>query len=35
MNTIVNSRRIYVASSWRNSTQPQIFDTLRAAGHDV
>lgn len=28
-------RRIYVASSWRNAIQPEIVETLRAAGHDV
>jgi hypothetical protein len=27
--------KIYVASSWRNSRQPEIVKTLRAAGHDV
>lgn len=28
-------RRIYVASSWRNSTQPLVVDVLRTAGHEV
>lgn len=28
-------RRIYVASSWRNPTQPDVVATLRAAGHEV
>lgn len=27
--------RIYVASSWRNTQQPAIVETLRAAGHEV
>lgn len=31
----IKPRRVYVASSWRNPTQPQIVDTLRAAGHAV
>ena len=31
----IKPRRIVVASSWRNPTQPQIVDALRAAGHDV
>lgn len=31
----IEPRRIVVASSWRNSVQPQIVDSLRAAGHDV
>lgn len=26
---------IYLASSWRNSDQPEVLDTLRAAGHRV
>jgi len=29
------SRRIYVASSWRNANQPMIVETLRAYGHEV
>ena len=29
------SRRIYVASSWRNPIQPTIVQTLRGAGHEV
>jgi nucleoside 2-deoxyribosyltransferase len=29
------SRRVYVASSWRNSTQPEIVEALRGAGHEV
>lgn len=28
-------RKIYVASSWRNTYQPEIVDLLRAAGHEV
>ena len=28
-------RRIYVASSWRNTIQPSIVEALRAAGHEV
>jgi nucleoside 2-deoxyribosyltransferase len=28
-------RRIYVASSWRNSYQPEVVRALRAAGHQV
>jgi hypothetical protein len=27
--------KIYLASSWRNSYQPQALDDLRAAGHEV
>lgn len=27
--------KIYVASSWRNATQPEVVLALRAAGHDV
>lgn len=27
--------KIYVASSWRNTYQPEVVATLRAAGHDV
>ena len=27
--------KIYVASSWRNTRQPLVVDTLRADGHDV
>lgn len=27
--------RIYVASSWRNTYQPAIVETLRAVGHEV
>ena len=27
--------RIYVASSWRNPTQPVMVTTLRDAGHEV
>ena len=27
--------KIYVASSWRNQTQPEVVEELRAAGHDV
>lgn len=29
------SRRIYVASSWRNPLQPGVVEALRAAGHEV
>jgi hypothetical protein len=29
------SRRIYVASSWRNERQPAVVQMLRAEGHDV
>lgn len=29
------SRRIYLASSWRNPHQPRIVELLRAAGHEV
>lgn len=29
------SRRIYVASSWRNSQQPAVVAALRAQGHEV
>jgi len=29
------SRRIYVASSWRNTAQPSLVVALRAAGHEV
>lgn len=29
------TRRIYVASSWRNAYQPDIVDRLRLAGHEV
>lgn len=28
-------RRIYVASSWRNSRQPEVVRALRSAGHHV
>jgi nucleoside 2-deoxyribosyltransferase len=28
-------RRIYLASSWRNSYQPEVLAALRAAGHEV
>jgi hypothetical protein len=28
-------RRIYVASSWRNTLQPDVVSRLRAAGHEV
>ena len=27
--------RIYVASSWRNASQPEVVAALRAAGHEV
>lgn len=27
--------KIYVASSWRNTTQPSVVESLRAAGHEV
>lgn len=29
------TRRIYVASSWRNERQPEVVRTLREAGHEV
>jgi len=29
------SRRVYVASSWRNTLQPDVVARLRAAGHEV
>ena len=29
------SRRIYVASSWRNPNQPKVVAALRTAGHEV
>lgn len=29
------SRRIYLASSWRNAHQPEVLSRLRAAGHEV
>lgn len=29
------SRRIYLASSWRNPDQPRLVQVLRAAGHEV
>lgn len=35
MNNSIKHRRIYVASSWRNSIQPGIVQALRAAGHEV
>jgi nucleoside 2-deoxyribosyltransferase len=28
-------RRIYLASSWRNTHQPQVLEALRADGHEV
>ncbi|MFH1568507.1 MAG: hypothetical protein ABIL09_10970 [Gemmatimonadota bacterium] len=31
----MKEKRIYVASSWRNSHQPRVVDVLRACGHDV
>ena len=31
----MTKRRIYVASSWRNDTQPHVVALLRMAGHDV
>ena len=27
--------KVYVASSWRNPTQPEIIEAIRAAGHEV
>ena len=27
--------RVYVASSWRNTRQPEVVERLRAAGHEV
>ncbi|WP_298259097.1 hypothetical protein [Bradyrhizobium sp.] len=32
---LTNSRKIYVASSWRNSEQPAVVKALRDAGHEV
>lgn len=29
------SRRIYIASSWRNNRQPEVVKTLREEGHEV
>ena len=31
----MNSRKIYVASSWRNEYYPEVVEKLREAGHDV
>lgn len=31
----MNTRRIYLASSWRNPEQPAVVERLRAAGHEV
>ncbi len=31
----VRPRKIYVASSWRNNTQPQVVQSLRDYGHSV
>lgn len=31
----MNSKRIYVASSWRNPHQPPVVEALRAVGHAV
>ena len=31
----MTTRRIYVASSWKNGRQPLIVETLRLAGHEV
>ena len=31
----MNKRKVYLASSWRNSFQPEIVNVLRAAGHEV
>lgn len=31
----MSSRRIYVASSWRNADQPAVVIALRAQGHEV
>ena len=31
----MNSRRIYVASSWRNQHQPRVVGLLRELGHEV
>lgn len=28
-------RKVYVASSWRNTLQPEVVDMLRTAGHQV
>ena len=32
---MLNSRKIYVASSWRNGQQPTVVKALREAGHEV
>jgi hypothetical protein len=31
----IRPRKIYVASSWRNLTQPQVVESLRGDGHQV
>jgi hypothetical protein len=31
----MNTRRVYVASSWRNNVQPAVVAACRAAGHEV
>lgn len=31
----MDQRKIYVASSWRNSYYPDVVNKLRATGHDV
>lgn len=33
--TKIRSRKIYLASSWRNTLQPELVIALRAAGHEV
>jgi NTP pyrophosphatase (non-canonical NTP hydrolase)/nucleoside 2-deoxyribosyltransferase len=35
MTNSIKSRRIYLASSWRNPHQPAVLAALRAAGHEV
>ena len=32
---LIDSRKIYVASSWRNREQPSVVKALREAGHEV
>lgn len=33
--SLFQGRRIYVASSWRNDSQPAVVEALRACGHEV
>lgn len=32
---MTDKRKVYVASSWRNSLQPMVVDSLRKEGHEV